>query len=118
MRSAAQNAQERRRALVVTAAMMFVAAGATIAVLAASVNASRQASRDTTFANTDDLRSGRITRETDAGDCVQQGIDNRTGRVTSTARPCEAVTYDSNGMPVPTGTIHRLDAISKSFGNH
>jgi len=44
-------------------------------------------------------------------------FDNRTGRVTH-LDPCDVVVRDSYGVPVPTGTIRRLDAISKSFSLH
>ena len=59
--------------------------------------------------------TARITRDNN-GTCAQQVFDNQTGRMMRSSQPCEATTYDSNGMPVPVGTIHRLDAISKGFG--
>ena len=65
-----------------------------------------------------DLRTARITRDLDGKGCAQQVFDNQTGRMTTTPQPCQATVYDSNGMPVPVGTIHRLDSISKSFSGH
>jgi hypothetical protein len=46
-----------------------------------------------------------------------QSFDNHTGRMTL-AGPCRAPVLDSNGVPVPSGTVHRLDTISKSFSGH
>ncbi len=65
-----------------------------------------------------DLRSAKVTRDLDGKGCSQQVFDNLTGRMSQSRLPCEATTYDSNGAPVPVGTIHRLDAISKSFSGH
>ena len=65
-----------------------------------------------------DLRTARITRDLDGNGCAQQVFDNQTGRMTSTPQPCPPMVYDSNGFPVPIGTIHRLDSISKSFSGH
>jgi hypothetical protein len=54
----------------------------------------------------------------DGKGCSQQVFDNQTGRMRQSQLPCEAIAYDSNGAPVPVGTIHRLDAIRKSFSGH
>jgi len=116
MRLTARRTQEHRHALIVISAMLFVAAGAVVAVLAAaSVGASRNEIREATSATSDDVRTAKITRDADGPDCSQQVFDNRTGRVITASQPC--TNYDSNGLPIPTGTIHRLDAISKSFGS-
>ena len=65
-----------------------------------------------------DLRTARITRDLDGKGCAQQVFDNQTGHMTTTPQPCPPMVYDSNGFPVPIGTIHRLDSISKSFPGH
>jgi hypothetical protein len=65
-----------------------------------------------------DLRTAKITKDFDGKGCSQQVFDNQTGRMRQSQLPCEATVLDSNGMPVPVGTIHRLDAISKSFPGH
>ena len=62
-----------------------------------------------------DLRTARITRDSNGTDCWQTIFDNQTGRMTRSRQPCETTAYDGNGAPIPVGTIHRLDAISKSF---
>jgi hypothetical protein len=50
-----------------------------------------------------------------SGDADNKFFNNQTGRMTRSQQPCDMTTRDSNGVPVPQGTIHRLDAISKSF---
>ena len=58
-----------------------------------------------------DLIPHYVAEDFDGKDCRQQVFDNQTGRVTQSSRPCE----DAPGDGVPLGTIHRLNAISKSF---
>ena len=44
-------------------------------------------------------------------------FNNDTGRLVEVSKPCEKdnVRLDDKGVPMPMGTVHRLDAISKSF---
>ncbi len=65
-----------------------------------------------------ELRTAKITTNSDGNGCWQRVFDNQTGRVLQQQKPCEAAAYDINGVPAPIGTIHRLDAISKSFPGH
>ena len=114
--------QERRRGLIVGCSVLFVAALITVAVVVAagfpkSVTALNAAPVTTTTSGLD-LRTAKITQDLDGKGCSQQVFDNQTGRVRQSQLPCDATTFDSNGVPVPVGTIHRLDAISKSFSGH
>jgi hypothetical protein len=62
------------------------------------------------------LRSAKITVDfADGSGCQKQFFDNQTGRMTRSQQPCETTAYDNNGVQLPLGTMHRLDAISKSF---
>ncbi len=46
-------------------------------------------------------------------------FDNDSGRPIGQFKPCDtADILDANGVPMPTGTIRRLDAISKSFSRN
>jgi len=36
----------------------------------------------------------------------------------SLAKACDEEARDKDGVPIPVGTIHRLDTISKSFSGH
>jgi hypothetical protein len=120
-RPRSQRSQERRRALIISCGMLLAATATAVVVIALgspiSVPASNSA--QTTMAMPDgDLRTARITTDSGGKGCSRQTFDNQTGRMTRSQQPCEATAYDSNGVPVPLGTIHRLDAISKSFSGH
>ena len=118
-RTAAHRVQERRRGLIVGGSMLFVAALIAVAAVVAtgypkSVTA-LNAAPVTTATPDVDLRTAKITKDLDGKGCSQQVFDNQTGRVRQSGLPCDATAFDSDGVPVPVGTIHRLDAISKSF---
>jgi hypothetical protein len=115
MRATERKAQERRRALIISGAMVLLAAGAAIATL---VETSSHVDQPTTATVSDKFRAATITSDFDGSGCSQQVFDNRTGRVAASTQSCAATSYYGNGMPSPTGTIHRLDAISKSFRGH
>jgi hypothetical protein len=43
-------------------------------------------------------------------------FDNTDGRLIENLKPCEKdLRFDERGRAMPMGTVHRLDAISKSF---
>ena len=60
-------------------------------------------------------RSAKVFIDSGDGGCRQESFDNQTWRLTRSQQPCELTDRDSNGNPVPSGTIHRLEAISKTF---
>jgi hypothetical protein len=63
-----------------------------------------------------DFGSASVTIDSaDGSGCRRRVLDNQTWRMTQSQQPCGTTDRDSNGVPRPTGTIHRLDAISKSF---
>jgi hypothetical protein len=67
----------------------------------------------------DDIQKGKITFNVAGDRCRQIEFGSDTGRVTEIRemnKPCEESAVDQAGLPKPAGTIHRLDAISKSFG--
>ena len=118
----AHRTQEQRRTIIIISCSIFLVAGlGAVAVVATGRSMSGQSSQSPTsaIASPDaDIRTAKITNNSDGKDCWQQTFDNQTGRMTRTQQPCEATAYDSNGVPIPLGTIHRLDAISKSFSSH
>lgn len=120
-RSAAPRTQERRRGLIVGCGVLLVAALGVVTVMVAgspiSVHSLKVAPTASAMPDSD-LRTAKITNASDGKGCWQQVFDNQTGRMTRSQQPCESTVYDSNGTPVPIGTIHRLDAISKSFTSH
>ena len=51
-----------------------------------------------------------------AKDCQQKLFDNCTGQVSDQTSLCPSeVVLDAKGMPIPTGTVHTLKSVSKSF---
>jgi hypothetical protein len=76
-------------------------------------------SHEASDADTDGARTGKIIVQTDLDHCRQGTFDNNNGRIVSNDGPCEGdIVLDAHGMPVPTGTIHRLNSISKSFSGN
>jgi hypothetical protein len=48
--------------------------------------------------------------------CQQRSFNNQTGQISDQTSSCHNdVVLDAKGMPMPTGTIHTLNSISKSF---
>ena len=63
-----------------------------------------------------EIRTGRIVLQTDPDQCAQMKFDNADGRLIENLKPCEKdIRLDARGRAMPMGTVHRLDAISKSF---
>jgi hypothetical protein len=58
---------------------------------------------------------GTIEIHDGVGRCQQVKFDNERGTTIDNPGPCPKPVLDARGVPVPQGTIHRLDAISKSF---
>jgi len=109
-----QRRRERPKTLIVSIVIVL-----TIVCLAAlsrqlislfpSLNPSTTSSQQTDHA-------GKIVVRDDLSHCKQMNLDNDSGRITDDPSPCdEQVSSDAHGIIVPKGTIHRLDAISKSF---
>jgi hypothetical protein len=60
--------------------------------------------------------TGKIILETNLDRCEQMKFDNSSGRYIDGRRPCDnQIQFDEHGKPIPRGTIHRLDSISRSF---
>jgi hypothetical protein len=56
-----------------------------------------------------------ILRSNSSG-CQQRSFNNQTGQISEQTSPCHNdVVLDAKGMPIPAGTIHTLNSISKSF---
>jgi hypothetical protein len=65
--------------------------------------------------NLADAGVGSISQQTDKGRCELMKFDNYSGRTIENSKHCETIVRDARGIPVPVGTVHRLDSISKSF---
>jgi hypothetical protein len=63
-----------------------------------------------------EIRTGKIVLQTDPDQCAHMKFDNTDGRLIENLKPCEKdIRFDARGRAMPMGTVHRLDAISKSF---
>jgi hypothetical protein len=61
-------------------------------------------------------KTGSIVLNQGSKSCQHKLFDNTTGRIFDATTPCPAdVPLDANGNPIPKGTIHTLNEISKSF---
>jgi hypothetical protein len=64
----------------------------------------------------DNSQIGTLTLQTDENKCELMKFNNETGRTIEHDARCQKdVALDAHGVPVPMGTVHRLDAISRSF---
>jgi hypothetical protein len=67
-------------------------------------------------ADADDSQIGTVTLQTGEDECELMKFNNETGRTIQSETRCHKdVTVDAHDVPIPTGTVHRLDAISRSF---
>ena len=63
----------------------------------------------------ENAHAGTVIVQKDNQECQQRTFDNDSGRMSDAATPCSKIVLDEHGVPVPMGTVHRLNAISKSF---
>jgi hypothetical protein len=48
--------------------------------------------------------------------CQSMTFNNQTGQVSGAPTSCrDGIVLDANGVPIPMGTVHTLNSISKSF---
>jgi hypothetical protein len=79
----------------------------------------RIAERPAPAADVDESRTGKIVLQTNSDQCAEMKFDNTSGRLVDGLKPCDnQIKFDEHGRPIPMGTIHRLDAISRSFFGH
>jgi hypothetical protein len=79
---------------------------------------SRPSAEKANAKSAEEHRIGRMVIDTGSSSGCRQGtFDNQTGRMTPASEQCAADVLDKNGVPVPQGTVNRLNSISKSFSN-
>jgi hypothetical protein len=78
----------------------------------------RSAKNEMKTTDSKSMYSGAIVLEKSENQCEFRQFDNESGRmIVDIIKRCKAPdVLDSHGVPRPMGTIHRLDAISRSFG--
>jgi hypothetical protein len=111
--------RERRRDIIISCGILFAVALALLQVVATEFPISSHLTDSSQTANEapdNHLGSAKVMIDSaDGNGCRQQVLDNQTWRMTRSHEPCDTTARDSNGFLRPEGTIHRLDAISKSF---
>ena len=74
---------------------------------------------DNPSTDSQETQGGSIVVQSGQDACVILKFDNSTGRIIDSSQHCHStVVLDAHGTPVPMGTVHRLDSISKSFLGH
>jgi hypothetical protein len=117
----APRTHEHRRAVIITCGVLLAAAATAATVLATESPASWNLSRLPWTAATPaprDVRNAKVTFASEGVECSQHNFDNRTGRLSQTPQPCEAVTYDNDGFPIDPGAVRRFNELKKSFSTH
>jgi hypothetical protein len=113
-----QQAQRKRRNVLVACLSTLTGIGL-LAAVASSVqwHAAPESDREAKSANVAMPQTGTVVVQSDTQRCEVAKFDNQTGQAVDGFKPScsNAVVLDSHGIPVPTGTIRRLDSISKSF---
>ena len=109
--------RKRRRLVLMCFGVFSVAASiAGVAALTAGFRTTSSPVGEMARSGADIQSVGTIVLPSGANGCQHRTFDNRTGQISQSASPCQsAVAVDANGVPIPLGTVHTLNAISKSF---
>jgi hypothetical protein len=108
--------QKRRRLAKMSLGVFAVGASiAVVAVLAIGFGAAPAPVENGT-SHADPNGVATIVLHSSTSGCQQRSFNNQTGQISDQTSPCHNdVVLDAKGMPMPTGTIHTLNSISKSF---
>lgn len=109
--------QKRRRLAKISLGVFAVGASiAVVAVLAIGFGAAPSPVVENAASHAAPNGAATIVLHSSTGGCQQRSFNNQTGRISDQASSCHNdVVLDAKGMPMPTGTIHTLNSISKSF---
>jgi hypothetical protein len=113
----ARTKRKRRRLVLMCFGVFSVAASiAGVAALATGFRTTSSPTAEMATSGADIQGVGTIVLPSGANGCQHKTFDNRTGQISESGIPCQsAVAVDANGVPIPLGTVHTLNAISKSF---
>ena len=109
--------QKRRRLAKMSLGVFAVGASiAVVAVLAIGLGAAPAPVVEDGASHVAPNSAAIIVLHSSASGCQQRSFNNQTGQISDQTSPCHNdVVLDAKGMPMPTGTIHTLNSISKSF---
>jgi hypothetical protein len=109
-----QRRSRQRRWSNVIGCIWIFAAIVTVADLAGAML--YRSSPDSTGVDAGAMHIGNIREERGGQECTLAKFDNDTGRTIEDSHHCEnTAVLNAHGVPVPVGTVHRLESISKSF---
>jgi hypothetical protein len=112
------SASQNRRRLAKMSLGIFAAAAsiAVVAVLAIGFSTAPAPVVENGASHVDPNGVATIVLHSSASGCQQRSFNNQTGQISDQTSSCHNdVVLDAKGMPVPTGTVHTLNSISKSF---
>ncbi|HTC02091.1 MAG TPA: hypothetical protein VK749_01720 [Xanthobacteraceae bacterium] len=109
--------QKRRRLATMSLGVFAVGASiAVVAVLAIGFSTAPALVVENEASHADPNSVATIVMHSSSSGCQQRSFNNQTGQISDQTSPCHNdVVVDAKGLPVPTGTIHTLNSISKSF---
>jgi hypothetical protein len=116
MRKAGTTQKRRRLAKMFLGVFAVGALIAVVALLAIRFNTAPSPDVENAASHAEPNSVATIVLHPDTSGCQQRSFNNRTGQISDQTTPCaNDVVLDAKGMPIPTGTIHTLNSISKSF---
>jgi len=109
--------QKRRRLAKMSLGVFAVGASiAVVAVLAIGFSPAPAPVAENGASHADPSSVATIVLHSSTSGCQQRSFNNQTGQISDQTSSCHNdVVLDAKGMPMPTGTVHTLNSISKSF---
>ena len=116
MRKAGAGQKRRRLAKMALGVFAAGASIAVVAVLAIGFSTASAPVAENGASHVDPNSVATIVLPSRTSGCQQRSFNNQTGQISDQTSPCRNdVVLDAKGMPIPTGTTHTLNSISKSF---
>jgi hypothetical protein len=116
MRKAAASQKRGRLAKMSLGVFAIGASIAVVAVFAIGFSTAPAPVVENGASHADPASVATIVLHSSTSGCQQRSFNNQTGQISDQTSPCHNdVVLDAKGLPVPTGTIHTLNSISKSF---
>jgi len=115
MRNAGAGQKRRRLAKMLLGVLAAGASIVVVAVLAIGFGTAPAPVAVNAASHADPNSVGTIVLHSSTSGCQQRSFNNQTGQISDQTSPCRNDVVDAKGTPMPTGTIHTLNSISKSF---
>ena len=109
--------RERRYVRTMCLSVFLTAAGiGAVAALSTLLRTVPSQVADNSASDAAAIGSGTIVLHPAGKGCQTKTFDNRTGQISDASGPCPNDTpLDAKGAPIPMGTVHTMNSISKSF---